>query len=74
MPTARLEPAIPEDNRPQTCALDRAATGTSSFTHSHAHSKRKSWLIRQLNSYFEGLLITLVFNMRCEVLITIFAT
>jgi hypothetical protein len=31
MPTAGLEPAIPEGNRPQTCALDRAATGTSSF-------------------------------------------
>ena len=50
MPPAGFEPTISEDERPQTCALDRAASGTGKNAYSNAELilSRSSYVYRKL--------------------------
>jgi hypothetical protein len=53
MPPAGLEPTISEDERPQTCALDPAATGTGKNAYSNAElvlSRSSSYVYRKLSN------------------------
>ena len=57
MPQAEFEPTIPVSERPQTHALDRAATGIG-------HVRICSWIIRKLQAHY---LITLRIKFKnCE--------
>jgi hypothetical protein len=54
MPPARFKPTVSAGKRPQTYALDRAATGTGSFSYQDSLLKNKRFrktLIRQVTTY-----------------------
>jgi len=54
MPPAEFEPAIPTNERPQTHALDRAATGTGIYTKTQKiklyYHVEKNWGLKKCTS------------------------